>query len=168
MKFYVIILCGACLLFSCTNPFAPALDDEGSGSNFYGDQTTVEGVFKNLQSSYLFGDTLLYGSLLADEFTFVYKDYENGGVDVSWGRAEEMLATAGLFRNTQNLDLTWNGVEIQDGDSLALNVSRGFNLEVVYNPAEIDRVYGRIKLRLERDQTSAPWMVVRWEDLSEF
>src|SRR3970282_819041 len=95
---FIILLAGFAL--AC-NPFAPALDtsDEVDFS-LIGDPTTVDGVFQNIRYAYTFRDTTIYGQLLAGDYSFVYRDYDRG-VDVSWGRDEEMRTTHGLFQNVQ-------------------------------------------------------------------
>ncbi|MCW8803997.1 MAG: hypothetical protein OQK57_06330, partial [Ignavibacteriaceae bacterium] len=79
----------ALMIYACTNPFAPKFDaDFDSGGPPISDQTTIEGVFQNFQYAYTFKDTLIYGNLITSDFTFTYRDYENG-FDVNWGRDEE-------------------------------------------------------------------------------
>ncbi|MEY3386154.1 MAG: hypothetical protein RIR53_965 [Bacteroidota bacterium] len=151
---------------SCVNPFAPSLDTEG-GDNVLGDQRTIEGLFQNFRYAYLFRDTLTYGRLLARSFTFVYRNYDQG-IDVTWGRDEDMLATNGLFTAAQQLDLVWNDVIVADGDSLVKNISRGFNLTITFNPADILRAQGRVNLLVERPSTDDPWKIVRWRDESNY
>ena len=151
---------------SCVNPFAPSLDRSG-GDNVLGDQRTIEGLFQNFRYAYLFRDTLTYGRLLARNFTFVYRNYDQG-IDVTWGRDEDMLATNGLFTAAQQLDLVWNNVILADGDSLSQNISRGFNLTITFNPADILRAQGRVNLLVERPNTSEPWKIVRWRDESNY
>ena len=60
------------VLSSCTNPFAPKLDYElGSGTSLISDQSTIEGIFQNLQYAYTFKDTTIYGNLLSEKF-YIY------------------------------------------------------------------------------------------------
>jgi hypothetical protein len=151
---------------SCTNPFAPSLSLGGGGA-VLGDQHTVEGLFQNFRYAYVFKDTLTYGRLLDRTFTFVYRNYDQG-VDVTWGRDEDMLATQGLFSAAQQLDLVWNDVVLADGDSLLQNISRGFNLTITFNPSDILRAQGRVNLRIARTSTADPWKIVRWRDESNY
>lgn len=162
-----VVMTGLILIgSSCVNPFAPSLDESG-GDNVLGDQRTIEGLFQNFRYAYLFRDTLTYGRLLARNFTFVYRNYDQG-VDVTWGRDEDMLATNGLFMAAQQLDLVWNDVILADGDSLTKNISRGFNLTITFNPADVLRAQGRVNLLVERPTTSEPWKIVRWRDESNY
>ncbi|CUS99398.1 hypothetical protein [Candidatus Kryptobacter tengchongensis] len=111
------------LILSCVNPFAPGLDKGSGESELLGDQRTIEGVFQNFRYAYIFKDTSVYNRLLDENFVFVYRDYDKGQ-DVSWGKVDEMRATYGLFRNTQNLDLIWNNIIIDSGDSVYRNVMK--------------------------------------------
>lgn len=152
---------------SCTNPFAPALANDSQAAEVLGDQRTVAGLFQNFRYSYVFKDTLTYGRLLDRTFSFVYRNYDKG-IDVTWGRDEDMLATHGLFNAAQQLDLVWNDVVITEGDSLAQTISRGFNLTITFNPSDIIRAQGRVNLRIERPTTGDVWKIVRWRDESNY
>lgn len=155
------------VLASCTNPFAPSIADEAPDSAILGDQRTIEGVFQNFRFAYVFQDTLTYGRLLDRSFTFVYRDYD-AGVDVTWGRDEDMLATHGLFTAAQQLDLVWNEIVNAEGDSVAQSISRGFNLTITFSPTDVVRSQGRVILRLERPDPASVWKIVRWRDDSNF
>lgn len=162
----------ACFLLlsfgGCLNPFAPGFD-EGTGTpgSILGDQSTVEGLFQNFKFAYTFKDTTVYGQLLGGNFAFVYRDYDRG-VDVSWGRDEEMRATYGLFLNAQNLDLIWNNIISFSGDSLNASIVRNFNLTVTFNPSDIIRVDGYVNMALERPKLDSNWLITRWRDESNF
>ena len=152
----------------CVNPFAPGFDEETSTlGSILGDQSTIEGLFQNFKFAYTFKDTTVYGQLLDQNFVFVYRDYDLG-VDVSWGRDEDMRATYGLFLNAQNLDLIWNNVISFAGDSLKANVVRGFNLTVTFNPNDIIRVDGYVNMVMERPELQSNWSITRWRDESNF
>ena len=162
-----IVLTGIAL--AC-NPFAPALDtSEDTNSSLLGDLTTVDGVFQNMRYAYTFRDTTIYGQLLGEEFTFVYRDYDRG-LDVSWGRDEEMRITHVLFQNVQRLDLVWNNIISISTDSLntRATVTRNFNLTVTFNPANIERADGYVNLTLAREKSQNPWRLIRWRDESNF
>jgi hypothetical protein len=154
-------------LMSCTNPFAPAKADQAPDAPILGDQRTVEGVFQNFRFAYVFRDTLTYGRLLDQQFTFVFRNYDKG-VDVTWGRDEDMIATNGLFSAAQQLDLVWNDVVVAEGDSLSLTISRGFGLTITLSPEDVRRAQGRVNLRLERTDPKQVWKIVRWRDESNF
>ena len=155
------------LISSCTNPFAPSKADQAPDAPILGDQRTVEGVFQNFRFAYVFKDTLTYGRLLHQQFTFIFRDYDKG-VDVTWTRDEDMSATSGLFTAAQQLDLVWNDVVVADGDSLAQTISRGFNLTITFSPTYVERAQGRVNLRIERADPSQVWKIVRWRDESNF
>jgi hypothetical protein len=110
----------------------------------------------------------VYGRLLDDGFIFVYRDYDLG-VDVSWGREEDMRSTYGLFQNAQKLDLIWNNiVSTTATDSNQVNVVRGFNLTLVFNPSDIERIDGYANLTFARQKVTDPWKIVRWRDESNY
>ena len=156
-----------CVISACTNPFAPKLSDIPLGDGGFGDQKTVDGVFQNFRSAYLYKDTLAYGRLLSPNFTFIYRNYDKG-VDGSWGRDEEMLTTSGLFNAAQNLELVWNDVVISLGDSTLRDISRGFNLTITFNPQDVVRVQGRVNLQIQRKSTNDNWQIIRWRDESNY
>ncbi|HWP83151.1 MAG TPA: hypothetical protein VNN76_10910 [Bacteroidota bacterium] len=152
------------------NPFAPGFDDTpGEVQSLLGDQKTVDGVFQNIKYSYTFRDTTIYGQLLDGDFVFLFRDYDRG-VDVTWGRDEEMRATHELFRNVQRLDLVWNNIIALSTDSAGTlsSVTRNFNLTVTFNPSDIIRVDGYANLSLVRPNSQHPWRIVRWKDESNF
>ena len=165
-----IALCAVCLAlnsFTCINPFAPGLDDQ-PGRGICSDLTTIAGIFCTFQNSYSFRDTTLYGSLMAPDFIFIYRDYDNG-VDVTWGRDQEMRSSYGLFQNVQTLLLTWNNEITREGASENdSTVVRSFNLTVAFNPSNIERVDGYANLQFRRASNSDPWKIVRWRDESNF
>jgi hypothetical protein len=157
-------------LFTSCNPFAPGLDESLSeGSSILGDPATIDGVFQNMKYAYTFRDTTIYGQLLSSEFSFVFTDYDRG-VEVTWGRDEEMQTTRGLFMNVQRLDLVWNNIIALSTDSLNLHVSvsRNFNLTVTFNPSDSPRIDGYATLALSRSDPQKPWKIVRWRDESNF
>jgi hypothetical protein len=170
MMKYVVLIALAAITVSACNPFAPGLNDSVAGTqSILGDQRTIEGVFKNFEYAYTFHDTITYGQLIGGEFTFLYRDYDRG-VDVSWGRDEEMRTTNSLFQNVQQLDLVWNNIASSfiNTDSTQASVSRNFNLTVMFDPGYVVRVDGYANLTLERRRAQDPWMIVRWRDESNF
>jgi len=155
---------------SACNPFAPGLDESlDREASVLGDQKTIDGVFENMKYAYTFRDTTIYGLLLAGDYTFLYRDYDRG-VDVSWGRDEEMRATSGLFQNVQRLDLVWNNIISVSADSgnTLVQVSRNFNLTVTFNPTDIIRVDGYVTLAMTRNHVDEPWRIAQWRDESNF
>lgn len=160
---------GLLLIIAC-NPFAPAFDDSpATGDSILGDTKTIDGIFQNIKASYTFRDTTIYGQLIYSDYSFVYRDYDRG-VDVSWGRDEEMRITHQLFRNVQRLDLVWNNIISISTDSTDTRtmVSRNFNLTVTFNPTDIIRVDGYATLTLTRLAAENAWMISRWRDESNF
>lgn len=151
----------------CANPFAPALAEGESTAAELGDQRTVEGVFQNMRFAYTYKDTLAYGRLLADDFIFSYYNFDQN-TDRSWGRDEDVRATAGLFQSVENLDLLWNGIITGIGDSLVMDVRRSFLLTIVYSPGDVSTGQGDVIFRLKRSSVDDPWKIQRWQDVSDF
>jgi hypothetical protein len=155
-------------IISCTNPFAPGLDD--SDENIrppVSDQKDIAGVFQNFQYAYTFRDTTIYGGLITNDFTFTYRDYDQG-FDVTWGRDEDIRTTYGLFENSQRLDLIWNNIVLITEDSLTANIVRSFNLTITFNPTDVVRVDGRVNLTLIKNNDSGTWRINKWIDESNF
>ncbi len=166
MKTPLAIVSLAVLAISC-NPFAPRLDTDLTSGSILGDQTTVDGVFQNVKYAYAFRDTSIYGQLIDPAFTFIYRDYERG-VDVSWGRDDEMRTTSGMFDNVERLDLVWSNTMSADSSETQANVTRYFNLTVTFNASDIERADGYANFTLEHSKSGTPWKVVRWQDESNF
>jgi hypothetical protein len=158
-------LIALCAVAGCINPFAPGRDNSPGESLC--DPHTIDGVFQCFQAAYSYRDTLVYGQLIDGEFVFVYRDYDKG-IDVTWGRDDELRSTYGLFQNAQRLDLIWNATVSTSSDSTTTNVVRGFNLTIMFNPGDIERVDGYANLTLQRAKASDPWKIVRWRDESNF
>ncbi len=154
-------------IVACKNPFAPKLSSNNLLISNLGNQKTVEGVFQNFSYAYQYKDTLVYGKLLDDNFSFIYRDY-NSGMDKSWGRQEEMYVANNMFRNIISAELIWNASSQQIGDSLLLDVSRSFSLKLEINPADIINVYGRAVFRLRRKSTEDDWKILSWRDESNY
>jgi hypothetical protein len=163
--FFFLLLLPICLSSGCVNPFAPGRDDSPAVSAC--DPHTVEGIFQCFQAAYTFRDTTIYGQLLDAQFIFIYRNYDIG-IDETWGRDEEMRSTFGLFQNAQKLDLIWNNIVSTAAESTQVNVVRGFNLTIVFNPSDIERVDGYANLTLTRQRVSDPWKIIRWRDESNF
>jgi len=161
-----VILTGVLISFySCFNPFSPGIDNSESNENIISDQKTIEGVFQNFKYAYTFKDTSIYGQTLAPDFVFSYFDYDLG-VDVSWDRATDMRTTEGLFTNTQDLRLIWNNIVFQEGDSLLVDVKRGFNLTITFNPNDVINFYGFVDMNLARNSVEDKWKIRSWKDMT--
>jgi hypothetical protein len=155
-------------LSGCDNPFAPRLDTSPAGGSILGDQTTIPGLFQNFKQAYAYRDSTIYGELLAQNFTFMFPDYDNSGAIVSWGRDDEMRTSYGLFQNVQRLDLIWNSIISSSGDSLKQTVLRNFSLTVTFNASDVVQVDGYASLTLERKSQIDNWKIIRWQDESNF
>ena len=164
---HLFFICTLLLTSGCDNPFAPRLVTKPLNNSGLGDQTTVEGVFQNFRFAYMTKDTLVFGRLLAPNYTFIYRDYDKG-IDNTWGRDEDMIATTGLFQAAQTLDLVWNDIVTSVGDSTIKDISRGFNLTITFSASDVVRLQGRVNLRIERSSTSEKWLIRQWRDESNF
>ncbi|MBI4548561.1 MAG: hypothetical protein HY707_11300 [Ignavibacteriae bacterium] len=152
--------------WSCLNPFAPRFEEEFPGETC-SDLTNTDNVFCVFRNAYTFKDTTLYGSVIASVFTFIYTDYDRG-VDVTWGRDDEMRTTYGLFQSAQSLNLIWNNVLSSSGDEIQQTIVRGFNLTVTFNPSDITHVDGYANITMARPTANDPWKIIRWRDESNF
>ncbi|MBS4027235.1 MAG: hypothetical protein KGZ58_01250 [Ignavibacteriales bacterium] len=167
MKFFVtLFILLSCFSLHCKNPFAPGLNTELS-QGVCPPLTEVEGVFCTFRNAYSFKDTTMYSSLLADNFTFLFRDYDNG-VDVTWGRDDEMRSTYGLFANAQQLTLIWNTFVSQNITTVDATILRAFTLSITFNPSDIIRIDGYANIKMQRDDKTKPWKIVQWRDESNF
>ena len=166
MKWFAILLTFCSL--SCVNPFAPKLAmQEVATGGILADQKTLDGVFQNFIYAYTFRDTSVYSKLIAPTFTFVYRDYDNSE-DVAWGRDVEMQSTGMMFQLVNQLTLTWDNTYPVDSTATHAVITRGFNLTVAFNPADIEDVSGNAYFELDRNSPSDPWEITLWRDESNF
>jgi hypothetical protein len=149
-------------IISCENIFSPKLDNTNSGS-IITDQKTIEGVFQNFKYAYTFKDTSVYSALLTSDFSFTYRDYASG-FDVTWDKTTDLKTTGGLFANTQKLEVVWNNIAYQSGDSLNYTVKRSFNLTITFNPSDITRLYGFVDMVFKRPTADSRWEIFSWRD----
>ena len=68
----------------------------------------------------------------------------------------------------QNLDLIWNEILSQSGDSLQLYITRSFNLSITFSPSDIVRIYGKANFFLTRNDTNSIWKLSLWKDDSAY
>lgn len=162
---FVMVISLAAIAAAC-NPFAPALD-ESLPQNSFGDPHTIDGYFQAFRSAYQFRDTTLYGQLLDQQFIFSYHNYDRG-LDLQWGRDEEMLTTGALFNSTQALDLLWGNIIDSLGTDTVYDVTRAFSLDVTLTSSDVLHTDGRAVFHLVRAQASDPWKAVQWRDESNF
>lgn len=155
-------------VFGCTNPFAPKLDENFDDTTQpISDQKDIDGVFQNFRYAYTFKDTTIYSGILNSDFSFTYRDYDQG-FDVSWGREEDIRTTYGLFQNSQRLELIWNNIILMTSDSVSANIIRTFNLTITFNPTDVVRVDGRVNLALKKESQTQVWKISGWIDESNF
>jgi hypothetical protein len=162
-----IILCSLPLCAEgCINPFAPRLDVTLEAQSC-SDLTTTDNVFCTFRNAYSFRDTTLYGSIIGSDFTFTYPDYDKG-VDISWGRTDEMRTTYGLFQSAQSLTLIWNDEISSSGSDTLKSIERGFDLTVTFNPSDVTRIDGYALLTFARSGASAPWRIRSFREKTNF
>jgi len=73
-----------------------------------------------------------------------------------------------MFQATQSMDLVWNDILINVGDTLIRDVSRSFVLTIVFNPSDIVRVNGIANFRLKWDTENNRWRILTWRDESNY
>jgi hypothetical protein len=162
---YILSVIFLFVLGGC-NPFAPTVDDS-LPENPFGDTKTIDGFFQAFRFSYQFKDTLIYGKLIGQDFTFSYRNFDKG-LDFEWGRSEEMRTTGSLFETAQTLDLLWGNILDSSGTDIIYDITRAFSLNVTLNPGDILHVDGRAIFHLERPTKDDPWLALRWRDESNF
>ncbi|HYM19413.1 MAG TPA: hypothetical protein VEW28_00240 [Candidatus Kapabacteria bacterium] len=162
----VALLLAAAICSSSCNPFAPAIDDS-LPQNLFGDAHTVDGFFQVFRSAYQFKDTTLYGALFDQRFIFSYHNYDRG-LDLQWGRDEEMLTTGSLFSSAQELDLLWGNIIDSTGTDTVFDVTRAFSLDVKLNQDDVLHTDGRAVFHLIRPTKSDLWKAASWVDESNF
>lgn len=145
------------------NPFAPKLDETAAPVQF-GDPHTIDGFFQAFKYAYEFKDTTLYGTLIAQDFTFSYRNYDRG-VDITWGRDDEMRSTGGLFDQAEGVSLLWGTVLDSSGTATGFDITRSFTLDLTFN-GDVEHVDGRAVFHLERPTPSDIWQAGHWQDES--
>jgi hypothetical protein len=150
----------------CLNPFAPKLD-LNPASEACSDLTSIDNVLCTFRNAYTFKDTTLYGTVIADNFVFSFRDYDRG-VDVTWGRSDEMRTTNALFQNAQSLTLIWNNEISSSGNDTTRSSIRGFNLTVTFSSSDIAHVDGYANLTFYRPTIKDGWKIIQWRDESNF
>ena len=158
-----LLVAGLLIGVTACNPFAPKLEEQQSVQ--FGDAHTIDGFFQAFKYAYEFKDTTLYGTLLSPDFIFSYRNYDRG-VDVQWGRDDEMRTTASLFDNAQTLTLLWGNVLDSSGTSTQYDITLSFSLDITFNPSDIEHVDGRAIFHLTRPTPSDVWKASHWQDES--
>ena len=160
----LVVLAVLALVISC-NPFAPGIDNTISQNGFSAD--SINGYFEVFRAAYQFKDTTYYGKLLAPNFVFSYRNYDRG-LDLEWGRDEEMQTTGSLFTSSESLDLLWGNILDSSGTDTIFDITRSFSLDITLNLGEILHVDGRAIFNLVRPTKNDPWQAIRWRDESNF
>jgi len=168
---FIFFFLSAFFISACNNPFAPKLSDNKGTQPTLGDQRTFEGIFQNFRYAYMYKDTVVYSNLLADDFIFVYYNYEGGEsikIPKSWGREEDMTATARLFQSASDFNLIWNEVITSQGTSIKSVIKRGFDLTITFPPVDRLSFHGSAEFTVVRPDSLSIWKISQWVDLTEY
>ncbi|MFH1862223.1 MAG: hypothetical protein ABH878_05360 [bacterium] len=166
---FIFTLVLTLLYFGCRNPFAPVVGDPSA--SLWTDQQTVGELLSNFRNSYNLQDSLRYVDCLADNFVFLYYDIENARDD-QWGRYTDLKATGGLFRNFDEVLLTWYAIpsyvaEFSKPDS-SLEFDISFNLSLYgYGGASSYDLYGFARFTV-RKESGDRFQIVTWKDNTYF
>ena len=161
----ILIILSVLLLTTCINPFAPALID--TDTDALGDQKTIDGFFQSFQYAYNMKDTIVYSNLLAPNFIFSYKNYDNG-MELTLTREEDMITTYRLFNAAHSLDLVWNEIITIEGTDTEQNISRNFNVTIIFSATDVVYASGKAYFVLKRDNTDVNWEMTYWRDDSYY
>lgn len=154
-------------LTGCLNPFAPALGDPSA--SLWTDQQTVGELLDNFRNAYNLQDSLRYSNCLANDFTFLYYDVENERED-QWGLNTDLKATGGLFRNFEEVHLTWTALSqiIRDfaAEDSSLEFDASFSLSLYSANSSYD-LYGFARFTVFKEPASQ-FRITIWKDNSYF
>ena len=154
-------------LLSC-NPFAPSVDEDIiTQDKLLGNRRTVNGLFEWFRNAYELRDSLLYGQVLAKDFTFSYYDFDKN-VEINWNRDVEMRTTYNLFRSVTSISLQWNDYRSIDTTVANPGVERSFVLNIAMNQQNVFRGAGSARFQLRKDTVDGYWKVISWYDNSDF
>jgi hypothetical protein len=153
----------------CLNPFAPTLGN--SSQSVWTQAQTVGELLDNFRNAYNLRDSLRYSSCLADNFVFYYYDVENERND-QWGRDTDLKATGGLFRNFDDVTLTWYGIAdtisdfSQEGLEKEFDISFNLSLFRSVGNAAYD-LYGLAHFTVSK-APGGKFRIVSWKDNTVF
>jgi hypothetical protein len=152
-------------LISCINPFAPALNN--TEVDAIGNLKTIDGFFQLFQYAYNMRDTVVYSNLFAPNFIFAYTNYDNG-MDLTLSREEDMITTYRLFNTAKKIDLIWNEIITKEGNDIEQNISRNFNLTIVFSATDFVYISGKAYFILKRNNENENWQLTYWRDDSYY
>lgn len=153
----------------CLNPFAPVMGNPST--SFWTNQQTVGELLDNFKNSYNFQDSLRYSDCLADNFIFIYYDVIEERED-QWGRDTDLKTTGGLFRNFEQINLTWYAVPdsienfSQENTSLEFDASFALSLYGFAGGATYD-LYGFANFTVEKESGDR-FRILTWKDITIF
>jgi len=171
------LACGIALLagvavWSCLNPFAPALDKSGLATDLITDQATPEKTLTNFKYAYIFKDSLLYANLLDSAFVFQYFDPDQGasGLFVSWTRETDLKTTGRLLRTFDSINLEWLNTVFTSRDLVGQDtletISKSFQLDLAQADFRFS-VSGFAVFQFRRNKSDQKWRIVQWLDKSD-
>ena len=166
----IIIIISLCVISSgCLNPFAPVTGDPSE--SLWTDQQTVGELLENFRNSYVLQDSLRYSNCLDDNFVFLYYDVENARDD-QWGRDTDLKATGGLFRNFDEISLTWYAIPgavsefAEEDSSMEFDVSFNLSLYTSDGSSSYD-LYGVARFTVLKE-TGDQFRLITWKDNTYF
>ena len=153
------------------NPFAPGLEDvKIDRVALLGNRKTVSGFFDWFRNSYeMRGDTSLYGQILGRDFIFSSQDFASGNT-IKFDRDQEMSHTTAMFRRIRSVNLVWSWYKTADtsGSDTLARVERYFNLSIQDDELGAFSSTGTARLTLARSDSTQPWRVRDWADISGY
>jgi hypothetical protein len=136
------------MLAGCSSDDKKSTEPEPSN---YLPQTSIANVIANLKTSYLEKNYEEYRKLLDPSFEYVFAPQDIGGpnnIPLSWGLADELLATQNMFHLEPNKDGYW-------AEAITLSYQSGAPVDTDLNPNWKKVVLSEIQLWLDsRNETS--------------
>lgn len=87
---------------------------------------------------------------------------------MTFNRDEEIRTTYNIFKGADLLDLQWNDILSQEGDSLLVDITRSYTMKFGIKASDVIRIDGRATLRLIRNSPDDVWLIRSWRDDSNF
>jgi hypothetical protein len=157
-----VVLLLACLPAGCVNPFAP---EEGEiAGDLWDPQTTIGGMLRNFQTSYMLRDSLRYADIIAEEFVFQYFDVDRERYD-EWYRETELRTTGKMMRVLNTLDLRWGPIP-EAIDTFAVTDSLvEFSVNFSLSLEGFEPVFGFARFRtIASSELDGRFRLVLWRD----
>lgn len=156
-------------LSGCLNPFAPVMGNPST--SLWTEQQTVGELLDNFRNSYNFQDSLRYADCLDQSFIFIYYDVIEERED-QWGRDTDLKTTGGLFRNFDQINLTWYAVpdSIKNfaEENINLEFDASFSLSLYgYGGGSVYDLYGFANFTVKKESDDR-FRILTWKDITIF